>query len=220
MISFFFGLLAVGLLVFMSWRILEKAGLPGWVAFVHVLSVTGIGFLATLVFFWVVAFIRWPRDDYSTAPGGAGHMPPYPSQPTPSPRAAPAATNAPIPLPDRAGPASLPAPQIAPASQATWALEGKLGDGTPGRLVIDDSRSTYIVSGTEGNDALLVPDPSVGSPHARILTAPGRIGLEDLGSPGGTWIDGVRLLPSHGARDIGKSRLIRFGMVELTLARL
>ncbi|HYR66900.1 MAG TPA: FHA domain-containing protein, partial [Reyranella sp.] len=66
---------------------------------------------------------------------------------------------------------------------------------------------------------LSVPDPSVGQPHARLLTAAGRLGLEDLGTPGGTFIDGARLLPEHGPRDISAARTIRLGSVELALSR-
>jgi pSer/pThr/pTyr-binding forkhead associated (FHA) protein len=46
-----------------------------------------------------------------------------------------------------------------------------------------------------------------------------RVGLEDLGSPGGTLIDGARLLPEHGPRDITAARTIRFGAIDLTLGR-
>jgi pSer/pThr/pTyr-binding forkhead associated (FHA) protein len=46
-----------------------------------------------------------------------------------------------------------------------------------------------------------------------------RLGLEDLGSPGGTFIDGARLLPEHGPRDISAVRSIRLGSVELALSR-
>jgi hypothetical protein len=49
--------------------------------------------------------------------------------------------------------------------------------------------------------------------------AASRLGLEDLGSAGGTFIDGARLLPEHGARDITAARAIRLGNVELALVR-
>jgi pSer/pThr/pTyr-binding forkhead associated (FHA) protein len=88
-------------------------------------------------------------------------------------------------------------------------------------LAFDDGRPAYTLT-REGSGAageLVVPDPSVGRPHARLLTAAGRIGLEDLGTPGGTFIDGARLLPSHGPRDITAVRAIRLGNVELALSR-
>ena len=65
-----------------------------------------------------------------------------------------------------------------------------------------------------------VPDPSVEQPHARLLTAGTRLGLEDLGAAGGTFIDGARLLPEHGPRDISQARTIRLGTVELALSRV
>jgi len=80
---------------------------------------------------------------------------------------------------------------------------------------------TYVLTGAPAAQAgdLSVPDPSVGQPHARLLIAGSRLGLEDLGSPGGTFIDGARLLPEHGPRDISAVRAIRIGSVELTLSR-
>ncbi|MBX9945371.1 MAG: FHA domain-containing protein, partial [Reyranella sp.] len=67
---------------------------------------------------------------------------------------------------------------------------------------------------------LSLPDPSVGRPHARLLCAAGRLGLEDLGSPGGTLVDGARLLPEHGPRDISAARTIRIGSIDLALSRV
>jgi hypothetical protein len=87
-------------------------------------------------------------------------------------------------------------------------------------LGIADSTANWLVTGAATAKAgeLSVPDPSVGQPHARLLCAGGRLGLEDLGS-GETLIDGARLLPEHGARDISQARVIRFGNVDLTLSR-
>ena len=214
MISIILAIASMALVVFMSWRILEKTGLPGWLALVHLLALTGIGMLASLLFFWVLAFIRWPRDEQVAMPAGG---PPLPPQQLPAPRPT---SSAPAPTPVAPQTAPITAPANASAATMSWSLAGKLSDGTPGHLLVDDSRPLYVVSASEGPDVLIVPDPSIGSPHARILTAPGRIGLQDLGSAGGTWIDNVRLLPAHGARDIGNSRQIRFGAVELTLTRL
>ncbi len=64
-----------------------------------------------------------------------------------------------------------------------------------------------------------MPDPTVGQPHARLFVSGGRLGLEDLGTPGGTRIDGARLLPEHGPRDISAARVIHVGTVELALSR-
>ena len=88
-------------------------------------------------------------------------------------------------------------------------------------LAFDDSRPSYTLTGEAGGgpDELVVAEPSVGRPHARLLTASGRIGLQDLGSPGGTYIDGARLLPAHGPRDITAVRTVKLGNVELALSR-
>mgnify|MGYP003348680781 FL=1 len=67
---------------------------------------------------------------------------------------------------------------------------------------------------------LSLPDASIGKPHARLLVAGERLGLEDLGTPGGTLIDGARLLPEHGPRDISSARVLRVGTVELTLSKV
>jgi hypothetical protein len=102
------------------------------------------------------------------------------------------------------------------ADRRGWTL---IGGGVT--LAFDDGRSVYMLTG-EGSGALgelVVADPSVGRPHARLLTAAGRIGLEDLGTPGGTFIDGARLLPSHGPRDITSVRSLKLGNVELALSR-
>jgi hypothetical protein len=114
------------------------------------------------------------------------------------------------------GPAALAPPAKALADRRGWTLAG--GGVT---LAFDDGRASYTLTGEGSGTAgeLVVPDPSVGRPHARLLTAAGRIGLEDLGTPNGTFIDGARLLPSHGPRDITSVRAIKLGNVELALSR-
>jgi hypothetical protein len=195
-----FAAIALVLAAWMCWRIADKAGLPGWSGAVAILlTLTGIGSLVSLILLWVFAFMRWPRDGAArVATIGA-------------PVAAPAGAVAP--------PTALAAPPSPPrvlADRRGWTLAG--GGVT---LAFDDGRPAYTLtgegSGTQGE--LVVPDPSVGRPHARLLTAAGRIGLEDLGTPGGTFIDGARLLPSHGPRDITAVRAIKLGNVELALSR-
>ncbi len=182
-----FALVGAVLAGWMAWRIVEKAGLPGWAGLGTILlTLTGIGSVVPVVLLWVFAFMRWPRDEQ--APGSAGAVP---SRPLPAP---------PKVLPDRRG----------------WKLEG--GGVT---LTFGDSSSSWRLTGgpAEQPTDLVVPDPSVGKPHARLLTAGTRLGLEDLGSPGGTWLDGARLMPEHGPRDISAIRSIRLGSVELALSR-
>jgi hypothetical protein len=182
-----FALVGAVLAGWMAWRIVEKAGLPGWAGLGAILlTLTGIGTVVPLVLLWVFAFMRWPRDE-APMPAIAG-----------APRALAPPAKA---LPDRRG----------------WRLEG--GGVT---LNVDDSTPSYRLTGgpAEQPTDLVVPDPSIGTPHARLLTAANRLGLEDLGSPGGTYVDGARLLPEHGPRDISAVRSIRLGGVELALSRV
>jgi hypothetical protein len=181
-----FALVGAVLAGWMAWRIVEKAGLPGWAGLGAIaLTLTGIGTVVPLVLLWVFAFMRWPRDEQAAHATAAA-----PLRVAPPPKT----------LPDRRG----------------WKLEG---GGVS--LAFDESSPSYrLTSGpAEQPTDLVVPDPSVGKPHARLLTAGARLGLEDLGSPGGTWIDGARLLPEHGPRDISAARAIRLGSVELAISR-
>jgi len=115
-----------------------------------------------------------------------------------------------------APPAPTPAPAKALPDRRGWRLAG---GGVS--LAFDQSSPSWRLTGgpAEQPTDLVVPDPSVGKPHARLLTAGNRLGLEDLGSPGGTYIDGAQLLPEHGPRDITAVRSIRLGSVELALSR-
>lgn len=197
-----FAAIALVLAAWMCWRIADKAGLPGWSGAVAILlTLTGIGSVVSLILLWVFAFMRWPRDEMARV-GALGGPVAAPAGAPISPSATALAPTPPLPkaLADRRG----------------WTLAG--GGVT---LAFDDGRAAYTLT-REGNGVageLVVPDPSVGRPHARLLTAAGRIGLEDLGTPGGTFIDGARLLPSHGPRDITAVRVIKLGNVELALSR-
>jgi len=191
-----FALVGVVLAGWMCWRIADKAGLPGWTgAGAIVLTLTGIGSLVSLILLWVFAYMRWPRDGVAAAG-------------TPAPAGAPAARSA--------APWSAPPPPPALSDRRGWVLKG-----VGVTLSFDDSRPSYLLTGesTGAPGDLVVPDLSVGRPHARLMTAPGRIGLEDLGTPGGTLIDGARLLPSHGPRDITDVRAVKLGNVVLALSR-
>jgi hypothetical protein len=198
-----FALVALVLMAWMAWRIVAKAGLPGWLGLIAVLlSLTGVGAIVPVIALWVFAYMGWPRDDMRLAlPGGA----PAPS-PSPNPNpTAPAAT--------------LPPPMVALPGKG-WRLNGTVAGGSVS-LAFDGSVPAYLLTGAAASapNELCVPDPSVSSPHARLLIAGTRLGLEDLGSPGGTFIDGARLLPEHGPRDISAARKIRLGGVELALSK-
>jgi hypothetical protein len=190
-----FALVGTVLAAWMAWRIVEKAGLPGWTGLGAILlTLTGVGTIVPLILLWIFAFMRWPRDEPAAGAGGGagyGFAPP--------PRPAPAT-----------GPVALAGPSMALPDARGWRLSGALGNG-----------GTYALTGAPGGAPtdLSVPDPSVGRPHARLMLSGQRLGLEDLGSPGGTFIDGARLLPEHGPRDISAVRSIRLGSVELALSR-
>jgi len=191
-----FALVALVLATWMCWRIAEKAGLPGWTgAGAILLTLTGIGSLISLILLWVFAFMRWPRDGVAVAG-------PLPASPPPGTARQP--------------PAALPPPPRVLADRRGWTMSGS---GVS--LAIDESRPSYMLTSESSGapDELVVADPSIGRPHARLLTASGRIGLEDLGSPGGTFIDGARLLPAHGPRDITAAKQLKLGNVELALSR-
>jgi hypothetical protein len=194
-----FALVGLALAGWMAWRIVEKAGLPGWTGLGAILlTLTAVGTIVPLILLWVFAFMRWPRDDGPLALPGVAAGTPAPGTP----------------------PAALPSPPVALADARGWRLSGTLPSGTPLSLVLAaDGGSALLTGGTPRDGEVSVPDPSVGQPHARLLRAPGRLGLEDLGTPGGTWIDGARLLPEHGARDISAARSVRLGSVELALSR-
>ena len=163
-----FAAIALVLAAWMCWRIADKAGLPGWAgAAAILLTLTGIGSVVSLILLWVFAFMRWPRDGVARRRGSSVRRPLHR-------RARPRARSRRRRPPSRRRARAL-------ADRRGWTLAG--GGVT---LAFDDGRAAYTLTG-EGSGApgeLVVADPSVGQPHARLLTAAGRIGLEDLGTPG------------------------------------
>ena len=191
-----FAAVALVFAAWMAWRIVAKAGLPGWLGLIAVLlTLTGIGAIVPLVALWIFAFIDWPRD--ASAPAIAGAR---------NPSAVPVAV--------------LPPPMAVLPDRRTWRLSGAVAGGSVS-LAVDGSEPSYRLTGAPAAAPgdLTVPDPSVAVPHARLLFAGTRLGLEDLGSATGTFIDGARLLPEHGPRDISQARTIRLGTVDLALSR-
>jgi hypothetical protein len=194
-LSSVFGLIGLVLAGWMAWRIVEKSGLPGWAGLGAILlTLTGIGTIVPLILLWIFAFMRWPRDEIASAAPGASARP--------------------------LSPTALPPPPAALADRRAWRLSG-LSAGGPVALSMDGTQPTYLLTGAAAQQAneLSVPDPTVGQPHARLFVSGGRLGLEDLGTPGGTRIDGARLLPEHGPRDISAARVVHVGTVELALSR-
>ena len=207
-----FGLVGVLVAGWMVWRIVAKAGFPGWLGLGAVLlTLTGIGSIVTVVLAWVFAFMRWPRDEphrpIPYAPGQGSPAPPPPLEGGPREALSPPRD-------------ALPPPQRALQRPRGWQLSGQLAGG-PFLLAFDGAEPSYVLTGApvRYRGELSVPDPSVGQPHARLFCVDGRLGLEDLGSSGGTYINGQRLLPQHGPRDITNMRSIRLGDVQLVLSR-
>src|SRR5476649_983171 len=58
-----FAVVAFAFTAWMAWRIVAKAGLPGWTGLgAMLLTLTAVGTIVPLVLLWVFAFMRWPRD--------------------------------------------------------------------------------------------------------------------------------------------------------------
>ncbi len=112
-----FALIGTVLAAWMAWRIVEKAGLPGWTGLGAILlTLTAVGTIVPLVLLWVFAFMRWPRDEPAASPNrGFGTS------------AGPAPT---------VGPAALAAPAMALSDARGWRLAGTLGNGGTVSLAI------------------------------------------------------------------------------------
>ena len=84
-LSSVFALIGLVLAGWMAWRIVEKAGLPGWAGLGAILlTLTGVGTIVPLILLWVFAFMRWPRDEMAGAVPGASS----PGRPRPPARRA------------------------------------------------------------------------------------------------------------------------------------
>jgi hypothetical protein len=203
-------LIFLGLTTWMSWRIMVKAGFPGYLGLFNVTGIIpGVGWIIWIILLWVFAFIQWPRDGAPAA--RVAYQPPGPLPPHGLPPLPPG------PPPPGALPA--PPPQLAPPAATGWVMSGTMPSGAPLRFAFDESRPVLTLGAPKAPADLTIIDASVGAPHARLHVLPGRLGLEDLGTSGGTWIDGAPLLPHNGIREVTNSRELRFGAVTLTLAR-
>jgi FHA domain-containing protein len=105
------------------------------------------------------------------------------------------------------------------ADEAPSELEPVAADGLTLRLETDRARSTFQVTksgatiGRGPESTIQLADLSVSRKHARITYKQGVYWLSDLGSMGGTWIDGTKLAaPRRVATgqtiDIGLCRLV------------
>ena len=73
-------LILLGLTTWMAWKIMVKAGFPGYMGLFNITGIIpGIGWIIWIILLWVFAFIQWPRDA-ATAPR-VGYQPPGPLPP-------------------------------------------------------------------------------------------------------------------------------------------
>lgn len=98
-----------------------------------------------------------------------------------------------------------PARRLTPLPMFVVTDEGPLrGD----QLVIEGDE---LVLGRRGNSDLCLPDPHVSRAHALVRRQSGAIWVEDLGSTGGTFVNGEAIT---GSRALRHGDQVRFGSVE------
>ena len=75
-LSSVFAAIGLALAGWMAWRIVAKAGLPGWTGLGAILlTLTAVGTIVPLILLWVFAYMRWPRDETLPALPGAAPAP-------------------------------------------------------------------------------------------------------------------------------------------------
>ena len=79
-----------------------------------------------------------------------------------------------------------------------------------GRVQSYNIEQPIVLIGRGVSNDLIIPDRTVSANHARLTFKNGRFLLEDLGSTGGTTIDG-QPLPPNTARTLKGTEAIRFG---------
>ena len=133
----------------------------------------------------------------------------------PDPTPTPASASTPTPLP---APTPLSSPTEETVDVPTPAA-GRVGDaliltlGTPPTTFTVAKTSATLGRGQE--NTIRLDDLSVSRRHARIAYRQGGYWLSDLGSMGGTWVDGTRLLAP---RQIGAGEVIDIGLCRLTVS--
>jgi pSer/pThr/pTyr-binding forkhead associated (FHA) protein len=98
-----------------------------------------------------------------------------------------------------------PAKRLTPLPMLVVTIDGPLR-GTV--LVIDDDE---LVLGRREHSDLELADPHVSRAHAVIRRQSGAVWVEDLGSTGGTWVNGVQVTGAHALKH---GDTVRFGTVE------
>jgi hypothetical protein len=131
--------------------------------------------------------------------------------PEPTPTPAPTSTLSPAP--------TLLPPAIEETGDVTAPVGGRVGDalvltlGTPPTTFTVAKTSATLGRGQE--NTIRLDDLSVSRRHARIAYRQGGYWLSDLGSMGGTWVDGTRL---NAPRRIAFGEVIDIGLCRLTVS--
>jgi pSer/pThr/pTyr-binding forkhead associated (FHA) protein len=99
-----------------------------------------------------------------------------------------------------------PARRLTPLPMLVVTSEGPLRGHV---LVIDDDE---LVLGRRASSDLVLSDPHVSRSHAVIRRQSGAVWVEDLGSTGGTFVNGEQIASAHA---INHGDLVRFGTVEV-----
>jgi hypothetical protein len=132
------------------------------------------------------------------------------------PVAEPVPAPAPAPIPSAA---TLSAPPIEETVELPTPVGGGVGDalvltlGTPATKFTVAKASATIGRGQE--NSIRLDDLSVSRRHARIAYRQGGYWLSDLGSMGGTWVNGTRL---SAPRRIASGEVIDIGLCRLTVS--
>ena len=98
-----------------------------------------------------------------------------------------------------------PAKRLTPLPMLVVTSEGPLR----GRVLVVDGDE--MVLGRRENSDLELPDPHVSRAHAVMRRQSGAVWVEDLGSTGGTWVNGNQVT---GAHVLKHGDTVRFGTVE------
>ena len=98
-----------------------------------------------------------------------------------------------------------PAKRLTPLPMFVVTSEGPLRGQT---LVVDRDE---LVLGRRDNSDLRLDDPHVSRTHAIVRRQSGAVWVEDLGSTGGTYVNGDQVAGAHAVRH---GDLVRFGTVE------
>ena len=128
---------------------------------------------------------------------------------TPAPTPAPVPT-APVP--------TLPAPPTDETAEVPAPQAGRVGDAlvlTLGTATTFTVAKTSATLGRGQENSIRLDDLSVSRRHARIAYRQGGYWLSDLGSMGGTWVNGTRL---NAPRRIAAGEVIDIGLCRLTVS--